>query len=442
MEFTHIVLIALMVVLLALSAFFSASETSYTGMSKPRLRAMEAEESDRRISRTLANAEDFDRLLTTILVGNNIVNIASSTICTYLMCSIMMAILNDADQGDLWGTVAATLLMITLLLIIGEIAPKTIAKKNPEMMAIRMSGAISIAIRVLSPITAVFLKVNQGVTRVTGAEESDQTITEEELGLMIDEIQQEGTLEKSESELVKSALEFDDTQVGEICVPRVDMTTVSIISNVEDLKNLFIETEFSRIPVYEGSVDRIIGAVFFKDFFMKYNTKKNLRIADILRPVKFVPKEASIDMVMNELQKSKLHMAIVLDDYGGTFGLVTMEDLLEELVGEIWDESDDVKQICTRESDDSYTVLGDANLEEIMNKLGLDFDTEDYDSYTVSGYINYRLGRMPIIGDVVECDGVEMIVKSIRSRRIKEVSFILRSGQEDEEEKEEVTPEE
>ena len=289
-----IALLAVMAVLLALSAFFSASETAYTGMSRTRLKSMDPDGTDKRIQRALKNADDFDRLLTTILVGNNIVNIASSTICTFLMCELLM--------NDFWGTVAATVLMITLLLILGEITPKTWAKKNPERVAIGMSGPVSVAIRILKHITSLFLKVTHGVTRVTGAEESDPAITEEELGIMIDEIQQEGTLEKRESELAKAALEFDDIRVGEICVPRVDMVTVSLTADAETLKNLFVVTEFSRIPVYEGTVDRIIGAVFFKDFFMKYTTKKTVRIADILRPVRFVPQEMSISSVMSDLE--------------------------------------------------------------------------------------------------------------------------------------------
>ena len=423
-----IILLALMAVLLAFSAFFSASETAYTGMNRTRLKTMDPDGTDKRIQRTLQNAEDFDRLLTTILVGNNIVNIASSTICTFLMCELLM--------NDLYGTVAATILMITLLLILGEITPKTWAKKNPEKVAVRMSGPVAFVIRLLKHVTTLFLKVTHGVTVVTGAEESDPSITEEELGIMIDEIQQEGTLEKRESELAKAALEFDDIRVGDICTPRVDMVTVNLTADAETLRNIFTVTEFSRIPVYEGSVDRIIGAVFFKDFFMKYTSKKKVvRIADILRPVRFVPQEMSISNVMSDLQKSKIHMAIVLDEYGGTAGLVTMEDLLEELVGEIWDESDIIKHIYVKESENTYRVLGDANMEQVAGELGLRFDLGDCDSTTVGGYMAYRLSKMPQVGDKVECDGFDLVIRTMRSRRVKEVSLILKDA-------EEVTPEE
>lgn len=412
-----LLLVAAVIVLLILSGFFSASETSYTGLNRTRLKSMDPDVTDKRIQRTLQNYDQFDRLLTTILVGNNMVNIASSTICTMIMVNYL---------GDTWGTVAATILMITVLLVVGEITPKTVAKRNPEKMAIRLSGAIALSMRILKYITSVFMKVTQGVNHVAGTETESPSITEDELSLMIDEIQQEGTLEKNESELIKSALEFDDTKVGEICTPRVDIVSVSITTDLESLKSLFISTEFSRIPVYEGSVDRIIGTIFFKDFFMKYASKKKFRVTDLIRPVKFVPKDASLDSVMNELQKSKLHMAIVLDEFGGTFGVVTMEDILEELVGEIWDESDDVKRAFVRESDTQYMVLGDANISEVMTDLGLNFDPEDYTSGTVGGYLAYKLEKVPVVGDTVDAGDVIITVRSVRSRRVRETTFSIK----------------
>lgn len=414
-----LILSILIILLLALSAFFSGSETAYTSTSLVRLKSMDPDGKNRKVQRAISNCEQFDRLLTTLLVGNNIVNIASSTICTLLMTEWL---------GETWGTVGATLLMITVLLVVGEITPKTIAKRNPEKMAVALSGAVYTCMRLLKYITSVFLRVTQGVSRVTGSEEGQQPITEGELSVMIDEIQQEGTLEKDESELIKSAMEFDDTSVSEICTPRVDMVTASITADAESLKNLFMTTEFSRIPVYEGNVDKIVGTVFFKDFFMRYSTKGNVRIADILRPVKFVPKEASIDRVLRELQKAKLHVAIVLDEYGGTYGLVTMEDILEELVGDIWDESDTVKQPYVKESEGQYMVLGDANIHEVTEDLGIRFDAGDYDSVSVGGYIAYRLEKVPSVGDRVDCPHMSLIVRSMRSRRVKEVTLLVREN--------------
>lgn len=427
-----IALVILVVILLAFSAFFSGSETAYTGSSLVRLKSMDPDCKNRKVQRAIANYEQFDRLLTTLLVGNNIVNIASSTICTLLMTEWL---------GSTWGTVGATVLMITVLLIAGEITPKTLAKRNPEKYAVSFSGAIHLCMRALRFITSFFFHITRGIAKVAGASEDQQPITEGELSVMIDEIQQEGTLEKDESELIKSAMEFDDTIVSEICIPRVDVIAVSNVTDPEKLKDLFIKTEFSRIPVYEGDIDRIVGTVFFKDFFMKYSVDPHVNVADIIRPVKFVPKEASIDRVMRELQKAKLHMAVVLDEYGGTYGLVTMEDILEELVGDIWDESDVVKQTYVKESDDQYMVLGDANIFDITDTLGIRFDPGDYDSVTVGGYIGYRLEKVPSVGDRVDCPHMSLIVRSIRSRRVKEVTLLIRENEMDGPE-DDVTPEE
>ena len=242
---------------------------------------------------------------------------------------------------------------------------------------------------ILSPIIWVFMKLTHAVTKVAGDDGTKEpTMTEEELSVMIDEIQQEGTIEKSEGELIKSAIEFDDIRVSEICVPRVDVAAVSVETDVEKMRDMFITSEFSRIPVYEGTVDHIIGAIFIKDFFMKYTSGKPFSITDIIRPVKFVPETASIATVMNDLQKAKLYP-------------------------------------ITKEADGTYTVLGDANIYDVMEKVGRRFEDGDYDSFTVGGYIYYRLERIPKVGDEVVYEDVRMIVKSIRNRRIREVTFAI-----------------
>lgn len=410
-----IALTALIIALLALSAFFSATETAYTSVNRTRLKSM-ANDGNKKARRVLSNSDNFDRLLTTVLIGNNIVNIASSTLVTSIL---------TAYYGAEMGVILATALMITVLLIVGEITPKTLAKRHPEKVAMMFSSAVRAVMVVLSPLTWVFVRLTHVVTRSVDNGKKEPTMTEEELTVMIDEIQQEGTIEKSEGELIKSAIEFDDIRVSEICVPRVDVVAVDVDTDIEKMKDVFISSEFSRVPVYEGSIDHIIGAVFIKDFFMKYTNGGEFRITDILRALKFVPETASIATVMNDLQKAKLHMAVVLDDFGGTVGIVTMEDILEELVGEIWDESDIIKYPITKEQDGTYTVLGDAHIYDVMEKIGRVFNDGDYDSSTVGGYIYYRLEKIPRVGDEVVYKDVRMIVKSIRNRRIKEVTFAI-----------------
>jgi CBS domain containing-hemolysin-like protein len=411
---TLAILVAVIVLLLAFSAFFSGTETAYTSASTARLKKM-AEDGDKRARRALANMDNFDRLLTTVLVGNNVVNIASSTLTTFVLTEIY-------DAGT--ATIISTVLMITVLLLVGEITPKTLAKHHPEKMAMRNAGLMHGIIVALSPLTWIFLKVTNALTAAIGDDGKKQpTMTEAELGVMIDEIQEEGQLEKSESELIKSAMELDDKPVEAICVPRVDITAASVSVNAEVLKNIFVDSGFSRIPVYEGSIDRIVGAVFIKDFFAKYTSGKKFRVTDIIRPVKFVPRDASVAKVMSDLQKAKLNMAVVLDDYGGTVGIVTMEDLLEELVGEIWDENDTVDYPIRQEPDGSYVVDGAANIYDVFEKIGRSFEDSGYDSSTVGGYFGYRLQRIPRVGDSVLFGDVRMTVTATGGRRIKEVRF-------------------
>ncbi len=413
-------LIIIVVILLIFSAFFSGSETAYSSMSRTKVQTM-ANDGNKKAVKALKTYDDFDRFLTTILVGNNIVNIASSTICTSIMTQYFGAEL---------GVVYATVLMITVLLVCGEITPKTIAKKRAEKVAILFATPIHWCVVILWPITWVFLKLTSGISRAVGADENEEpTMTEKELSVLIDEVQQEGTLEKQEGELIKSAMKFDDIEVREICIPRVDITAVNVTTDIETMKSVFLSSEYSRIPVYEGTIDHVIGAIFIKDFFTHYVASKPFRLTDIIRPVKFVPESAGLDTVLNDLQKAKLHLAIVLDEYGGTVGMVTLEDILEELVGDIWDESDTVRYPIVKENDGTYTVLGDASIREVMEKFGQPFDGDGFDSGTVGGYIYYRSERIPQVGDEITVGKVRMIVKVIRNRRIREVTAVVTEDQ-------------
>lgn len=405
--------ILLVIVLLCMSVFFSGSETAYSSLSRTRLKAL-ANEGDEKAELALSNIEPFDRFLTTILVGNNIVNIASSTIAT--------ALLSEAFGPEL-GVIYATILMITVLLLVGEITPKSIAKKNPEKFATKVAGGVHVSMVILSPISWFFMKVSNAISKLLKADGEAEPMSEEELTVMIDEVQKEGTLEKSEGDLVKSALEFDDIKVSDICIPRVDVKAVDVTVSVEELKDLFVEAELSRIPVYEGTIDKVIGAVFIKDFFAKIASGKPFNVTDIIRPIKFIAETTSVADAMRGLQKAKLQMAIVLDATGGTVGLVTMEDLLEELVGEIWDESDIVRLPLVKNPDGSWKVSADANIYDIMEQIGQDFDDGGYSDASVGGYIMYCLGRMPKVGDQVISGAVRMTVKIVRNRRVREVSF-------------------
>ena len=402
-----------LVFLIILSAFFSASETAYTSLSKIRLKNL-VNDGNKKAEKALNLSEQYEKLLTTRLVGNNLVNILASSICTWLFTIYFGA----------WSVLAATLFMLLILLTFGEITPKTIAKKRPEKVAMMFSGCLSFVMILFTPISFCFRKLS-GSIKAEG-EEEQPTLTEEELSVMIDEIEGEGVLEKSESELIKSAIEFDDKQVSEILTPRVDVVAIERNATMEDLKNVLLSSGFSRIPVYDGTIDRIIGVIYAKDFYGRYFENVPTRMEDLMRPVKFIPETTTVARTLTEIQKSMVQMIVVVDSYGGTVGIVSLEDILEELVGEIWDESDEVQYSIVRESDGSYAVLGEANIFDMMEEIGVEFDTGDYDDHTVGGYIQYRLNRIPVKGDRVENDEVKMIVRSVRNRRVKMVQVTLK----------------
>jgi len=411
-----IIVVALLVVLVFLSAYFAASETSYTSMNPIRVKNL-AYEGSKNAEKALKIYEEYERLLTTMLVGNNIVNVAISTLAT-MLCSELL--------GVAWGVVVATVLTATVILIFGEITPKTLAKRNSERYALKFSGSVLIVMAILAPIVWVFMKLTNFLSRKAKNDSAETpSFTEDELHVMIDEVADEGAIEHSEGELIKSAMQFDDIKVSDMYTPRSNITAAEIKTDVEDLKTIFIESEYSRIPIYGGSVDRIIGAVHSKDFFSKYTTGEKFTLEDIMMPVKFVPESTSIAALLSELQKTHLHMAIVLDNFGRTLGLVTMEDILEELVGDIWDESDEAGYPIQEEKDGSFTVPGEANIFDVMKSMGVEFDAGDFEGQSVSEFVSHKIERIPKKGDRIDLSGSRMIVRSMKSRRVKEVRIFL-----------------
>ncbi|MCK9322368.1 MAG: hemolysin family protein [Candidatus Methanomethylophilaceae archaeon] len=414
--------IFVLVGLISLSAYFSASETAYSSLNPVKVKNL-VNEGNKNAVKALDNYENFDKILTTILIGNNIVNVTSSTLCTMLFTEFF---------GATMGVIYATIFMVTVLLIFGEITPKTLAKRNSERYALKFASSLQVAMVIIAPIIWMFLKFTHIISKSVQDDSAETfTLTEDELYVMIDEIEEEGTIEKRESELIKSAIQFDDIKASEIFTPRADITAVDVRTDIEDMKSLFIDSEYSRIPVYDGTIDRIVGAIYSKDFYSRYINNEDFKLTDIIRPVKFVPGNTSIATLLTDLQKTKIHMAIVLDNFGGTVGIVCMEDILEELVGDIWDENDEVKYPVVKEKDASYTVLGEANIFDVMKELKLEFNPgEDLDTYSVSGFIHHKSERIPKEGDSIELDNVTIVVKSMKGRRIREAKFIPHSTME------------
>ena len=414
MEPITIAYIAIIAVLLVCSAFFSMSETAFTSANQVRLKKM-AKDGDKRAEKALGILEDYDKFLTTILIGNNLVNIGASSLATTTI-AIILVWMNDSSVS-----LVSTVVMTIIVLICGEITPKTLAKRNPEKYALKVCGVVSAVEKLFSPVSWLFTKFTNAIGNRVGA--SEATMTEDELEVMIDDIEEDGVLEESESRLIKSAIRFDDTQVGEVFVPRVDIVGIDAGASNDELRVRFNSTGFSRIPVYDGSIDNIIGVVYSKDFFSELFGTEPFTIRSIMKPMKYVPETMSIADILSDFQKSKVHMAVVLDSYGGTMGIVTLEDILEELVGDIWDESDVIQLDVTPIGENRYKVKGDANIFDTMEKLGVEFDPGEYDDYSVTGYVFYRLDRSPLRGDTVDVGNVRIKVTAVKGRRATECEF-------------------
>ncbi|MBE6526126.1 MAG: HlyC/CorC family transporter [Thermoplasmata archaeon] len=401
----------IIVILIGCSAFFSMSETAFTSVSQVKLKKM-ASEGSAKAERTLKILENYDKFLTTILIGNNLVNIGATSLAT-----LLFSILLGAETGALASTVIMTLALLTF----GEITPKSLAKRHPEKISMAVASIIRTFEIIFTPLSFIFIKL----TAVFSRNDTDPAVTEDELEFVLEEFESEGAIESTECELIKSAIRFDDKTVLEILTPRVDIVGLDRTASMEDVRKVLLHTGYSRIPIYDGTVDKIIGVIYSKDFYGRYFLpNRDESIAGIIRRVRFIPETTTVAQALSEIQRSTVQMLVVVDDYGGTVGIVALEDVLEELVGEIWDESDQIEYDIVKESDGTYTVTGDANINDIMEEIGKKFDLEDYDGPTVGGFIQYKINKIPIMGDRIELEGCTMIVTSVRNRRVKYVKVI------------------
>ena len=417
----------IIIILIACSAFFSASETALTSANRIRLKS-KAENGSKGARMALKLLDKYDKVITTILIGNNIVNIAASSLATVFFTAIA-----GADNGPLLATVVLTI----VVLIFGEVMPKSIAKDHSEGLTIGTSGIITFLTFIFTPLSLFFTGLKKLVSLIFGKGGKEVSVTEQELMAIIDEIEDEGVLEEQERDLVKSALVFDETMVDEIITHRVDITAVDVNEDCEKVKNIFISEEYSRLPVYEGSVDKIIGFISQKDFFKHYLTKKEddvLFIRDVLQEILYVPHLMKISDIMKLMQKDKIHMAVVLDQYGGTLGIVTLEDILEQLVGDIWDENDEIIAPVTFVTDTVFHVNGDVSLNDFrrywQNRTGLNPHI-DSNAKTVGGWILELFGKIPETEECVKTKDFDIEVLEVCDRRIVKIRFEVLEEDED-----------
>ena len=397
------------VLLVMMSAYFSATETAFSCLNKIRMKSR-AESGDHRAALAMDLVEDYDRLISTILIGNNIVNITASTVGTVLFTKLYAA------YGPTVSTVVLTL--VVLILIFGEISPKSLAKESPEAFAMFSAPILRVFLLVLRPLNFLFSQWKRLLNMIFHPSE-DQGITEEELITMVSEAENEGGLDQHESQLIRSAIEFGDLEAGDILTPRVDIVAVEDSASMEEIAAVFAESGYSRLPVYHKDVDDIVGVIHEKDFnAARYRGQGN--ISGCITPVHYTTANADLGLLLRTLQKKKTHMAIVVDEYGGTEGLLTMEDILEELVGEIWDEHDEATEDFHKQSDGSWIVLGSASVDDLYEMLGLPED-EDIDSNTVNGLVQEKTCHLPKVGDRFTLGGYDGVVTRTAKRRVTEV---------------------
>ena len=422
---THLVIIILCIIF---SAFFSATETAFSSFNKIRLKTL-AEKGNKVAAKALKLSDDYDSLLSTILIGNNIVNILGASLGTLLFTELL-------KSEDLGATIS-TIVMTVVVLIFGEISPKTMAKRSPESFVMFSTRIISVLKFLLTPLNYIF-NLWQSLLGKIFKSSDDKGITEEELISIIEEAEEEGDIDKEESDLIKSAIEFGDLTVEDIFTPRIDMTALPEDTDKATIAKTFSESGYSRIPLYVGNLDNITGILYYKDFYARaFNT--NVPVTDIMKPVMFVAKTQQVNDLMKELQEKQLHMAVVTDEFGSTAGIVTLEDILEEIVGEIWDEHDEIIEEIKQIGDKEYIVSGKANTEKLFDLLDINYEAE---SVTVNGWAMEALGKIPEVGDTFEDLGLSVKVLMMDGRRIENVHITdNRPTSEEDEEKSEEKPE-
>ena len=394
------------VILVMCSAYFSATETAFTSLNTIRMKTW-AENGDKRAARALAVGEDYDKLLSSILIGNNIVNITATTISTLLFTKIFVT----------YGATISTVVITIVVLIFGEISPKSVAKEFPERFAMFSAPILRVIILVLTPLNFLFSMWKKLLSKIFKPS-GDDGITEEELMGIVDQAESEGGLDAHEGDLIRASIEFNELDVSDILTPRVDLVAVDEESTMQEVGALFLENGYSRLPIYHETIDNIIGVVHQKDFY-KARVRGEDRLAMIKSPVVYTTPNTKIFKLLRILQMNKVHMAVVVDEYGGTEGIVTLEDILEELVGEIWDEHDEVTEFLHKQPDGSYNIDCTTDLDDMYDLFEIKGECE---ASTVSGWVLEQIDRIPKQGDRFIAEGLEVTVTAVDNRRVMEIN--------------------
>lgn len=419
MDPSQIGLLIAIIALILMSAFFSASETAFSTVNRVRLHTLEAD-GVKWAKRAGKMIDNYDKLITTVLIGNNIVNILASTLAALLFATLI------ADSG-LAATVSTIVLTLSVL-IFGEITPKTLAKEHPEGMVHAFCNIIWLLEVIFVPFTFIFSQWRKLLLKIFKFKKGPG-ITEDELLTYVETAHNEGGIDEHESELIRSAIEFEDLDVGDIMVHRVGVVAVSDTATMDEVAKTFRDNGYSRVPVYSGTIDTVIGVIHEKDFFIAYLDGAT-SFASCIQNTVCLSGNMKISAALRMMQKGKLHMAVVVDEYGGTSGIITMEDILEELVGEIYDEHDEIEEFIKRTADNVYVVNGNAPLLDAFEYMNVDL-REEFESASVGGFVTEQMEKIPVAGEQFDYNNLHFEVTRSTPKRVAEVRITVNSDDDD-----------
>ncbi|WP_302652912.1 HlyC/CorC family transporter [uncultured Clostridium sp.] len=402
--------ILILVLLITMSAYFSATETAYSSLNKIKLKSI-ANKGNKKAKLALELSEKYDSVISTILIGNNIVNIATASLATVLFTKLLGSS----------GVTVSTIVMTILILIFGEISPKSIAKDIPESFAIVSAPLLNVFCIILKPVNHIFCLWKKLISKVLKIQ-NHSGITEDEILTIAEEAENEGGINPQQLEIIKSAIELNEQEVIEAFTPRVDMIAVKDSCSKEELLNLFIESGFSRIPVYHDNIDNVIGIINEKDLINIVVNNNNEEISSIIKPLNVIQPHMKLSHLLKVLQNNKSHMALIADEYGGTMGIITLEDILEELVGEIWDEHDKVVNDIEKIGEDEYIVRGNANIEKVLEEVDLE---DEFEVNSVNGWVIQQFGKIPKVGESFEYKNLKIVIQKATKRCVLEIRITV-----------------
>lgn len=403
----NIIYAVAIVICIILSALFSSIETAVSFTNTIRMKHA-ADNGNKKAKTALYIFEHFDKALTAILICNNVVNLGCSSLATVLCMNLL------GDVGAAVSTGVTTLLVLTF----GEILPKCLAKEHSEKFVYALGGFLKALMIILTPIIFIFVQIKKIALKIVGEKEEEPEVTEDELKSLVETIEEQGVLEESESEMVQSVLDFDEKTVIEILTPRVDVSAIDIDDDLDKITESIFENRYSRVPVYKDTIDNIVGILHTRDFLEELAKNETPDINTLIQPAYFIFNTQKLSNILNEFKRKKLHIAIVTDEYGGTLGIVTMEDLIEEIVGDIWDEDEEIESQFTKIGNDEYIVSCDMSLDEMLELFEIDAKKVDNESITVGGLILDTFGTVPKKGDSFEFENLKISVRDVTSQRV------------------------